>query len=84
MPIHQQAWFSLTRMKAGTTRSYATKRSGNGVYFLVIEGSARIAGQELEGRDGIGLSEAPEVSVEALTPCFILAIDVPLMLPAVA
>ena len=84
MPIHQQAWFSLTRMKAGTSRSYATKRSDNGVYFFVIEGSALIADQVLEARDGIALSEAPEVSVEALTSCFILAIDVPLRLPAVA
>jgi redox-sensitive bicupin YhaK (pirin superfamily) len=84
MPIHQQAWFSLTKIPSGTSRNYQPKRSENGVYFFVIEGAAHIAGHALESRDGLGVSEVDEVAVTATTDCFILAMDVPLRLPAIA
>lgn len=84
MPIHQQAWFSLTKIPAGTARNYRSKRSENGVYFFVIEGTAHIAGSALVSRDGLGVSEVDEVEVTATTDCFILAMDVPLRLPAIA
>jgi redox-sensitive bicupin YhaK (pirin superfamily) len=84
MPIHQQAWFSLTKIPAGTSRNYQPKRSENGVYFFVIEGAAHVAGHALESRDGLGVSEVDEVAVTAATDCFILAMDVPLRLPAIA
>jgi redox-sensitive bicupin YhaK (pirin superfamily) len=84
MPIHQQAWFSLTRIPSGTERNYTSKRSENGTYFFVIEGSAQIADHPLETRDGLGVSGTEVVSVVATTDCFILAMDVPLRLPAIA
>lgn len=84
MPIHQQAWFSLTKIPAGASRNYCIKRAENGVYFFVIEGTAQIAGVDLAVRDGLGVSEVGEVSVTAASDCFILAMDVPLRLPAVA
>ncbi|MBM3434000.1 MAG: pirin family protein [Bacteroidetes bacterium] len=84
MPIHQQAWFSLTKLPAGTTRNYITRRAENGVYFFVIEGAAEVAGHMLNPRDGFGVSESAEISVRAEQDAFILAMDVPLRLPAMA
>jgi redox-sensitive bicupin YhaK (pirin superfamily) len=84
MPIHQQAWFSLTKIPKGSQRNYTSKRIENGTYFFVIEGTAEIAGVELGCRDGIGVSETEEVAVIASSDCFILAMDVPLRLPAIA
>ncbi|MCE2815811.1 MAG: pirin family protein [Cryomorphaceae bacterium] len=84
MPIHQQAWFSLTKIPQGTQRNYAAKREGNGVYFFVIEGSASIAGLDLGARDGLGVSELSDIPVAAASDAFILAMDVPLRLPTIA
>ena len=84
MPVHQQAWFSLTKLPAGESRNYAARRAENGVYFFVIEGSAEVAGQMLHTRDGLGVSEVEEISVRAAQDAFILAMDVPLRLPTIA
>ncbi len=84
MPIHQQAWFSLTKLPAGASRNYSPRRAENGVYFLVIEGAAEVAGHMLNPRDGLGVSESAEISVRAEQDAFILAMDVPLRLPAIA
>ncbi len=84
MPIHQQAWFSLTKIPAGSARTYASKRIGNGVYFFVIEGKAEVAGQVLGPRDGFGVAEREQIPVIASEDAFILAMDVPLRLPTIA
>lgn len=84
MPIHQQAWFSLTKLAAGASRNYSPRRAENGVYFLVIEGAAEVAGHMLNPRDGLGVSECDEISVRAAQDAFILAMDIPLRLPAIA
>ncbi|MCB0757447.1 MAG: pirin family protein, partial [Flavobacteriales bacterium] len=45
--IHQDAWFQLGKFDDGRTERYAIKRAGNGVYAMVVSGSAEIHGQPL-------------------------------------
>lgn len=63
--IHQDAWFHLGRFDAGHSADYAVKRPGNGVYVFLIEGGATVNGQELERRDGLGITDAAGLQVKA-------------------
>lgn len=63
--IHQDAWFHLGKLDAGHTVIYDLKDPGNGVYAFVLVGSVAIAGQALERRDGLGITDAPRIEVRA-------------------
>ncbi|RRD41948.1 pirin family protein [Comamonadaceae bacterium OH3737_COT-264] len=76
--IHQDAWFSLAKFERGTRKTYSVKKPGNGVYVFVIEGEAKVAGQTLQRRDGLGVWEADAFEVEALADAEILLMDVPM------
>jgi len=52
--------------------------SSHGVYFFVIEGSARVANIELKKRDGLGAWETRIVPVRVSRGSRILAITVPM------
>ena len=53
--IHQDAWFHLGQLDNNTSIDYSIKKSGNGVYAFVIEGSFSINGITLDKRDGLGI-----------------------------
>jgi redox-sensitive bicupin YhaK (pirin superfamily) len=76
--INQQAWFWFVYFKAGQSDTFTIKRSGNGVYFFVLEGTVIVAGEQLERRDGIGIENAENVEVEATEDCQLLVMDVPM------
>ena len=75
--INQDAWFWLGDFKAGQSDTYTIKRSGNGVYFFVLEGSVALASEQLERRDGIGIEDAANVDFEPTEDCQLLVMDVP-------
>ena len=75
--INQQTWFWLGDFKAGHADTYTIKRSGNGVYFFVLEGTVAVASEQLERRDGIGIEGAATVDIEATEDCQLLVMDVP-------
>ena len=77
--IHQDAWFHLARFDKGVAKTYRLKKEGNGVYIFVIEGKARIGGQTLEWRDGYGLYDATELTLEATEDAEILIMEVPMI-----
>jgi quercetin 2,3-dioxygenase len=81
LEIHQQAWFSLSRIPAGTKRDYDVKRAENGVYFFVIEGAIKLDDQPLEARDAAGVMGSSRYAIEANEDAFVLAMDIPLQLP---
>ena len=76
--INQQVWFWLGDFKAGQSDTFTIKRSGNGVYFFVLEGTVIVAGEQLERRDGIGIESTESVEVEATEDCQLLVMDVPM------
>ncbi len=79
--IHQDAWFQLGKFDGGRTERYTIKRSGHGVYALVVSGSAGIQGQKLNTRDAIGVSGVEELEIHIGSDgAELLLIDVPMEL----
>ena len=75
--INQQAWFWLGDFKAGQSETYTIRKSGNGVYFFVLEGTIAIAGVQLERRDGLGIEDVNSVDFQVNEDCQLLMMDVP-------
>ena len=79
--IHQDAWFHIGRFDAARKTTYDVKRTGNGVYAFVIEGSATINGQQLGKRDALGVWDTATLHIEAGPQgAEILLQDVPMQL----
>ncbi|MBB3186136.1 pirin family protein [Microbacter margulisiae] len=76
--IHQQAWFHLGDLASGWTGIYSLKGQGSGVYLFVIEGSVIIAGEPLQRRDGIGISETNSVEITATSQTKLLIMEIPM------
>ncbi|MDP4240926.1 MAG: pirin family protein [Bacteroidota bacterium] len=76
--IHQQAWFHLGELSEGWKGSYPLKNKKDGVYFFVIEGDVSVAGQSLNRRDGLGVSETEEIEIEAHSDAKLLVMEVPM------
>ncbi len=78
--IHQDAWFHLGNFDEATSNHYEVKRKGNGVYAFVIQGTAEIAGQALEERDGFGIWDTDSFEIKAEKGSRILLMDIPMEL----
>ena len=76
--IHQNAFISIGRFDENELFTYVPHSSGNGVYFMQVEGESIIAGQALSRRDAVGVSEASEISIQPKPGATIMAIEVPL------
>ncbi|MGZ5262875.1 MAG: pirin family protein [Kaistella sp.] len=78
--IHQNAWFNLAKFEKGNAKDYQLHLSGNGVYVFVLKGSAKIGDQILATRDGFGIWETENFTLEALEDSEILLMEVPMQL----
>lgn len=78
--INQDAWFSLGNFTKDFSTSYQLKKSGNGVYIFVLEGSLEINGQAIATRDGLGISEVNAIDIKASTNAQIVLIEIPMSL----
>lgn len=76
--IHQDAWFHMGNFDAGTTADYRLKKEGNGLYAFVIKGSIEIAGQTLETRDGLGITDFDTLEIKANQDSEFLLMEVPM------
>jgi len=76
--IHQHAWFHMGDFSGGWNGKYSLKDDKNGVYFFVIEGDVTVAGQELNSRDGFGVSEVTEIEITATTNSRLLIMEIPM------
>lgn len=76
--INQDARFSLTNLAAGKEIDYTTAFKNNGVFLVVINGSAEVNGQQLHKRDALGISEIEKFSVIASEDAELLAIEIPM------
>lgn len=77
--IHQDAWFHLGKLDGGKAAEYRIKREGNGVYAFVISGEVTIAGEKLDARDAIGITEAESIDILAGSDAEVLLMDVPMI-----
>jgi redox-sensitive bicupin YhaK (pirin superfamily) len=76
--IHQDAWFHLTDMDAGTELEYTLKKPGNGVYAFVIKGDVTVGSQALNTRDGLGVWDVNSLKLKATTGTELLLMEVPM------
>jgi len=76
--IHQEAWFYLGKFDEEVISNYPIKKTGNGVYAFILEGSAEIEGQTLEKRDGFGIWDVDKFSIKANKNSRILLMEVPM------
>jgi redox-sensitive bicupin YhaK (pirin superfamily) len=76
--INQDAWFHLGTLEKGFSDTYKVKKESNGVYGFVLEGEVTINGQALNKRDGFGVWEVSELTIEATQDAEVLLMDVPM------
>ena len=78
--IHQDAWFQLGEFDKEVCTNYKINKTGNGVYAFIIEGTAEIAGQALEKRDGFGIWNVENFEIKADKNSRILLMEIPMQL----
>jgi redox-sensitive bicupin YhaK (pirin superfamily) len=76
--INQDARFALANLQAGKELSYNNKFKGNGVFLVVINGSASVGDTVLNKRDALGISETESFNIVASEDAELLAIEVPM------
>lgn len=76
--INQDARFSLTDLEKEQEIDYTNGFKNNGVFLVVISGSVHVAGQTLNNRDAIGISETDRFPIVAEESSSLLAIEIPM------
>jgi quercetin 2,3-dioxygenase len=66
-------------LDAGASLNYTVKKEGNGVYVFIIEGEAEVAGEKLNRRDAIGITDFASFDLKASADARILVMDVPMI-----
>lgn len=78
--IHQNAWFHLADLDAGTQLNYSLHMPQNGVYIFVLNGEAEVEGTSLQTRDGLGIWETTGFGITANSQASLLLMEVPMSL----
>lgn len=76
--IHQDAWFFLSDFDKDFSKIYEIKKAGNGMYVFVISGTITVDGQELETRDGLGITDFETLEIKASTDAKFLLMEIPM------
>jgi redox-sensitive bicupin YhaK (pirin superfamily) len=76
--IHQNAWFHVGQLSSGWKNTYELHGEGQGVYAMLLEGEATVAGQELGRRDAVGVWNANSFNIEVIKDARLLLIEVPM------
>ncbi|GCD78100.1 hypothetical protein JCM31826_15820 [Thermaurantimonas aggregans] len=77
--IHQNAYLSLLKgTDTALTTEYRPFTEGQGLYLMVIEGSATVEGMPLSRRDSIEVTEFEKLQLEIAPNTQLLAIEVPM------
>jgi redox-sensitive bicupin YhaK (pirin superfamily) len=79
--IHQDAWFHIGKFDLDFKTNYNVKKAGNGMYAFVLYGSFELAGQTLNERDALGITDFYQFELKALTKeAEILLMEIPMQL----
>jgi redox-sensitive bicupin YhaK (pirin superfamily) len=76
--INQDAYFSLASLDSGKSLGYSPFLKGNGVFLMVISGKVEVAGELLNSRDAIGITDPENLSVKSVEASELLMIEVPM------
>ena len=76
--IHQDAWFSMGDFDKGVTQTYELKNPNNGVYIFVIRGKVVVNGNTLDTRDGLGVWDTKNFTMDVIDDAKVLLMEVPM------
>ncbi len=76
--IHQQAWFYLASFDSSLQTNYTLQQTGNGIYIFNLSGTIEVNGQRMETRDGLGISETQNLTIQTLEPSEFLLMEIPM------
>ena len=76
--IHQDAWFSMGDFDKGVTQTYELKNPNNGVYIFVISGKVVVSGNTLDTRDGLGVWDTKNFTMDVIDDAKVLLMEVPM------
>ena len=76
--IHQDAWFHLSDLDEGKSVTYSLKGEGTGVYIFLLEGELEVAGEKLDRRDAIGITDVKDITLSAQQDASVLIMEVPM------
>ena len=76
--IHQDAWFSMGNFDNGVTQTYELKNPNNGVYIFVISGKVVVNGNTLDTRDGLGVWDTKNFTMDVIDDAKVLLMEVPM------
>jgi len=76
--IHQNAWFHLAQFDAKHSQTYQLKDKTNGLYIFNLNGDIRVNNQLLNARDGYGIWNVGQVSIQADSAAEFLLMEVPM------
>ena len=80
--IHQDAWFHLGYFPEKKILKYEVKKSGNGIFVFLIDGSLKIGNDLLNKRDALAITDVENFEMEITQNSEILIMEVPLTLPS--
>ncbi|NDV59793.1 pirin family protein [Bacteroides sp. 519] len=75
----QNTWFSIGEIEKGRTIDYKMHQSNTGVYIFLIEGEIKVGDQVLERRDGLGIYDTSDFTIETIKDSHILLMEVPMI-----
>ncbi|WP_296245864.1 MULTISPECIES: pirin family protein [unclassified Psychrobacter] len=76
--IHQDAWFSMGNFDKGLTETYELKNANNGVYLFIIGGKVVVNDNILATRDGLGVSDTKNFTMDVIDDAKVLLMEVPM------
>lgn len=77
LSINQDAFISRIKTEKGLTTTYPLYSEGNGLFVMLIEGNAQIAGENLKKRDAVSIKNANEIEISATDNLDLLILEVP-------
>ncbi len=76
--IHQDAWFHLADFDSDFQTTYSVKKPTNGLYIFVISGSISVDGQQLNLKDGLGITDFETIEIKAISDAKFLLMEIPM------
>lgn len=76
--IHQNAWFNIGDFDKGVTQTYQLNDPNNGVYIFVISGKVVVNGNTLDTRDGLGVWDTKNFTMDVEEDAKVLLMEVPM------
>ncbi len=76
--INQDAYFALGDLDKGTEVYWNIRNEGSGVYIFVIEGEIEANDISIGRRDGIGITESNEITINTTADSVVLLMELPM------